>query len=114
MSEALSRIRQASSQREKLLSSVGDFDRHIAAVRESFSALMAKARVYRSQNETTFEMCRAEHKKAELLQDRCHGLLSEINNMDRELARIKNASLPQEPPAAEKIAGRIEDYPGNV
>lgn len=113
MSEALSRIRQANEQREKLLSSVGDFDRHIAAVQESFSALMAKARSYHSQSETALETCRAEHKNAQLLQDRCRGLLNELNTLGRELVKIKDATSPVESPRSVGLPG-IPGVEGNV
>lgn len=95
MAEALSRIRQANQERQKLIDGLNGFGEKLSRLQGRYEQLIGKARSLRIQHEKELESFRAAYRQAEACQDRCRGLLNQVNEVSQALEKIESVySIP--------------------
>lgn len=112
MKSALAAIRAANSQRQSLIESLSGFSEKVEGFRVAYGGLMAGVRACRSSASERLKVAQADYKNAELISDRCHGLLASFNAVETELSKIWDRIRSEEP--AGKITDTMSDSLGNV
>lgn len=91
MTESLRRIRRSNEDRQRLLADLNSFSEKFSNLQASYEALVGKARTCRITREKELESFRAEYRRAEACQDRCHGLLNQLNDVEQAMNEMQNA-----------------------
>jgi len=113
MAGSLARIREANGRRQNLINSLAGFPEKIQALEKAYVELVHEAQRCRLAAEEKVESAQREYKQVDSAYDSCERLSSQTRNVTERLTKIQDEICPQEP-RAEKIAGRIENCPGNV
>lgn len=99
MKSALSQIRNCNAEKENLIASLGDFPANIEGLQTAHSELLSRTRIERDTLDKKLTELRAKFQELKIEYDSTHGILSELNELDNLLLKIKDRFSPEPEPA---------------
>lgn len=95
MNDALAQIRTSNAERESLISGLSNYESKISELRLSWEKLIERARQKRDEAEKKLRDFQIEFTQLKTDCDSVHGLLDLINDLSRNLTRIKDRYTPE-------------------